>query len=116
MKVGAGHRPGLGAGLVGRGSRRSPAAISQSALAAAAWNGSRGRRDRLAVLVDHLGVGQLVLLGVGVLDIADRALGLGDVVGDAFVALGADADRPLDRGVGADLRSSSRRSPSTDSR
>ena len=60
-------------------------------------------RDRLAVLVDHVGVGQLVLLGIGILDIADRALGLDHVVGHAFVALGADADRPLDRGVGTDL-------------
>ena len=61
------------------------------------------RRDGLAGLVDHVGVGQLVLLGVGVFDIADRALGAGDIVGDAVVALGADADRPFDRGRLADL-------------
>ena len=49
-------------------------------------------------------MGQLVLLGIGVFDIADRTLGLGDVVGDTFIAFGANADRPLDRRVEADLR------------
>ena len=95
-------RPGARARLVGQDdaearragpSRRSPRRLERL----------RGRGDGLAVLVDHLGVGQLVLLGIGIFDVADRALGLADVVGDAFVALGADADRPLDRGVGADL-------------
>ena len=57
----------------------------------------RSGRPVLPSLLIMLGVGQLVLLGVGVLDIADRALGLADVVGDAFIALGADADRPFDR-------------------
>src|SRR5262249_53374748 len=47
---------------------------------------------------------ELVLLGVGVFDVADRALGLRDVVGDALVALGADAGRPFDRGVGTHVR------------
>ena len=51
-----------------------------------------------------LTVGQLVLLGVGIFDVADRALRLLDVVRDALVALGADAGRPLDRRAGADLR------------
>ena len=81
-----------------------PGADAQSALAAAAWKASLTRRDRLAVLVDQVGVGQLVLLGVGVFDVADRALRLHHVVGDAFVALGADAGRELDRRVRADLR------------
>ncbi len=46
---------------------------------------------------------ELVLLRVGILDVADRALGLLDVVGNALVALGADADGPLDGGRRADL-------------
>src|SRR5256885_1018823 len=66
--------------------------------------GHGGRRHGLARLVHHLGEGELVLLGVGVLDIADRALGIGHVVGHALVALGADAGRPLHGSVGADLR------------
>ena len=65
------------------------------------------RRDRrlhgLAGLVDHGGVGQLVLLGIGVFDVTDRILGLADIAGDAFVALGANASRPFDRGAGTDL-------------
>ena len=89
-----GHRPGLVARLVGEDHAvarlRFPVGVGGGGL-----EGVRGRRDRLAGLVDHVGVGELVLLGVGILDVADRALGLGDVVGDAFVALGADADRPL---------------------
>ncbi len=51
-----------------------------------------GRRaDNLSVLVDHFHEGQLILLGVGVFDIADRALGVGDRAGDALIALGADS-------------------------
>ena len=38
--------------------------------------GLHRRRDHLAVLVDHIGIGQIVLLGIGIFDIADRALGL----------------------------------------
>src|SRR5205085_9392805 len=52
---------------------------------------------------DQAGVGQLVLLGVGIFDVADRVPGLADIAGIAFIALGADADRPLHRGAGADL-------------
>ena len=50
------------------------------------------------------GVGELVLLGVGVFDIADRVRDLLDRGRDAFIALAADADGPLHRGVVADLR------------
>src|SRR5690606_14537069 len=46
--------------------------------------------------------GQLVLLGVGVFDVADRVLQLADVGGDAFVALAALAHGPLDRLAFAD--------------
>src|SRR3546814_3616103 len=66
--------------------------------------GFRGRSNLLAGLVDHVGEGQLVLLGIGILDVADGTTGLTGHVGDAFVALGADADRPLHRGAAADVR------------
>ena len=100
MKVARRDRPGLLARLVGQDHviARSfgPVGIGSRRL-----EGFDGRLHRLAGLVDHTGVGQLVLLGIGVLDIADRVLGLADVAGDAFVALGADADRPFDRGAGS---------------
>ena len=54
--------------------------------------------------------GDVVLLGVGVLDIADRVGDLLDGRGDALVALAALADRPVDRGADAE------RSPSTRAR
>ena len=94
MKVEAGHRPGLVAGLIGEDEAEA-APTSNRRWRRRPGRPSDGRSDRLAVLVDHLRVGELVLLGVGVLDVADRALGLRDVVGDALVALGADADRPF---------------------
>src|SRR3546814_1314545 len=50
--------------------------------------GFRGRSNLLAGLVDHVGEGQLVLLGIGILDVADGTTGLTGHVGDAFVALG----------------------------
>ena len=62
-----------------------------------------GRLHGLASLVDHRRIGQLVLLGVGIFDVADRVLGLADIAGNAFIALGADAGRPFDRGAGAGL-------------
>src|SRR5437899_1543356 len=71
-----------------------PGVPSQLALRAAA--------DRLAVLVHQFGSSELTLLGIGVLDIADRALGAGDGGGDAFVAAGADANGPIDRGDRSD--------------
>ena len=46
-------------------------------------------RDGPAVRVDQLGESQLVLPGVVLFDIADQAFGLSDIVGDAFIALGA---------------------------
>jgi hypothetical protein len=46
-------------------------------------------------------VSELVLLGVGILKVADRPLGLSDVVGNTFVTLGAETARPFDGGVGA---------------
>src|SRR6266516_5234537 len=97
------HRPRLCTWLVGEkdtvAGNRVPIGVGCSGL-----ERRRGRRNVLAVLVDHVGMGQLVLLGIGVFDVADRTLGLGDVVGDTFIALGADADRPLDRRVEANLR------------
>src|SRR4029077_19725188 len=86
------HRPGFRARLIGENDAvagtRMPVGIGRCRR-----EGRRRRLYTLAVLVDHLRVGQLVRLGVSVLDVADRAFGLGDVVGDAFIALGADADR-----------------------
>src|SRR5215211_2490921 len=61
------------------------------------------RRDVLACLVLDRGVGEVVLERVGLLDVADRALVLLDARGDAVVALGAGARRPLDRLVDADV-------------
>ena len=46
-------------------------------------------RDGPAVRVDQLGESQLVLVGVGIFDLADQAFSLSDIVGDAFIALGA---------------------------
>src|SRR5207237_1132530 len=51
------------------------------------------RRDGRAVLVEHTDRRQLVLLGIGIFDVADRALGVLHVIGNALVAFGADADR-----------------------
>ncbi len=64
---------------------------------------SCARCDSLAVLVDHLHRRHLVLQGVGVLDVPDGAFRLDHVVGDALVALRADACRPFDARVGADI-------------
>jgi hypothetical protein len=72
-------------------------------LAAAAWNASIVGATVLPSLLIHFGVGQLVLLRVSIFDIANRTLGLTYVVGNAFVALGTDTDRPLHRRIGPDL-------------
>jgi hypothetical protein len=53
----------------------------------------QNRADGLAILVEHFREHEVVLLGIGVLNVADRTLGLGNIGGYAFVALGADADR-----------------------
>src|SRR3954451_13095663 len=52
--------------------------------------------DVLARLVLDVGEREAVLQRVGLLDVADRAVGLLDRGGDAVVALGAGARRPLD--------------------
>ena len=51
----------------------------------------------------HQGIGHLVLLDVGVLDVADRIRQLGDERRDAFVALAARAGGPVDGGALTDL-------------
>ncbi len=61
------------------------------------------RRDVGAGAVLQLHRGEAVLAGIGVLDVADAALGVAHGGGDAVIALGAGADRPGDRGGGADL-------------
>ena len=84
------HRPRLVARLVGEDHAvarlRLPVGIRRRSL-----ERFRGWRNRLAGLVDHLGEGQVVLLGIGILDVSDRTFGITNVVGNAFVALGADA-------------------------
>ena len=62
-----------------------------------------GGRNRLATLVHQPGIGELVLPGVGMFDIADCALDPDNAASDAFVTLGTDADRPFDRGGRAHL-------------
>src|SRR5262249_54754298 len=99
---GRGHWPSGGTGLVGQDDAITglgvPVGIGAGGLGAVrAWG------HDLTVLVHHLGIGEFVLFGIGVLDIANRALGLGDVVGNALVALGAEPTRPLDRVVGSNL-------------
>src|SRR5215813_10479147 len=81
------HWPRAVAGLIGEdhaiAGLRLPIGIGRRRL-----ESFRCWRNRLAGLVDHLGEGQLVLLGVSVLDIADRALGVADIVGNTFVPFG----------------------------
>ena len=95
-------RPGGFAGLVGEdhvvAGRLGPVGVGGGRL-----ERCDGRLHGLAGLVDHRRIGQLVLLGVGIFDVADRVLGLADIAGNAFIALGADAGRPFDRGAGAGL-------------
>src|SRR4030095_10203809 len=97
------HRPRLIARLIGEDHAvpglRLPVGIGRRGLEC-----FRARRHRLAGLVDHLGKDQPVLLGVSVLDISDRSLGVGDIIRNAFVTFGANPNRPLHRGVDADLR------------
>ena len=71
-------------------------------------SGSRCHRfdvgvDELATLVLHGAVRDLVLERVHQLDVAERARRLRDEAGHAFVAFAADADRPVQRRVGADF-------------
>src|SRR5262249_20666128 len=99
---GRGHWPSGGTGLVGQDDAITglgvPVGIGAGGLEAVrAWG------HDLTVLVHHLGIGEFVLFGIGVLGIANRALGLGGVVGNALVALGAEPTRPLDRVVGSNL-------------
>ena len=58
------------------------------------------RRDAVAALVLDVGERDVVLEGVGELDVADAAVGLVDALRDAFVAAGAETGRPLDRLAG----------------
>ena len=83
---------------------RIPVRVSCSGLECVAGGG-----DDLAIFVDHLCVGQLVLLSVSVLHVANCSLGLAHIIGNAFVALGANADRPINRGCGANLQGSPQR-------
>ena len=50
----------------------------------------------LAVAIDHGGVGHLVLLGVRVLDVADRTVDLGDIRRHTGIAPSAETGRPVD--------------------
>src|ERR1700722_2016805 len=98
-----GHRPGFRAGLIGENDAitgyRIPIGVGRRGLE------SRARRaNSFAVLVDQLGIDELVLQRIGVLDVADRPFGLAHVVGDTLVAFGADTVRPFPRSRRADLR------------
>ena len=48
-------------------------------------------------------MGQVVLLGIGIFDIADRTGDLRHIAGNAFIALGADAGGPVNGGVRTDI-------------
>src|SRR3546814_13032437 len=65
--------------------------------------GFRGRSNLLAGLVDHVVEGQLDLLGIGILDVADGPTGLTGHVVDASVALAGYADRLLHRRDGGEV-------------
>src|SRR4029077_7614828 len=88
------HRPGFLARLVGKNHAvawlRVPVGIGGRSLKATGV-----RSHNLAVLVYHFGMGELVLLGVGILDITDCALGVGHVVSNTLITLGPNARRPL---------------------
>src|ERR687886_401229 len=76
---------------------RAEAQVVRRARVRAGGGGRLERRlDVLAVGVLDRGGGELVLQGVGLLDVADRALGLLHAAGDAVIALRAGAGRPLD--------------------
>ena len=96
------NRPGLLTGLVGEDQIKSlgilPIRVGGGRLKCLAR-----RRDGPSLLVDHVGGPHVVLLRIGEFDIADRTLRLRNVVGDTFIALGADAGRPFDRSIGSDL-------------
>ena len=80
-----------------------PGAFFQSAPAAAALNVLSSGATNAPSWFCISAYGHLVLLGVGVLDVADRAVEALHVGGDALVALAADAGRPFHRGAVADL-------------
>ena len=74
--------------------RKSVSDLSRAPAAAAVTLLSDGL-DELLRPRSSAGVGQAVDDGVDQLDVADRALGLLDLLGDTFVALAAQTDRPL---------------------
>src|SRR3954468_10375722 len=93
-----GDRVGLIAGRVDR----AEAQVVRHRQAVAGCRGRlQRRRDEVAGLVLQVREREAVREGVGLLDVADRAVVLLDAGGDAVVALGAGARRPLDRLVDA---------------
>src|SRR5271166_720279 len=95
--------PSLGTGLIGD-DQIEAIAVFPVRVCSGGLDGFAVGFDRLAVLIDHLRGRELVLLGIGGLDITNRILCLLNVIGNAFVAFSADADWPLDRGRRTDLR------------
>ena len=83
-------RPGVRAGLI-RDDEIKAVAVLPIGVGSGSLNGFAVSCDGLAVLIHHLCGGELVLFGVGGLNIADRILSLLNVVGDAFIALRANA-------------------------
>src|SRR5581483_1714414 len=77
-------------------------------LRAESGNGGGGAGDSgldvLSACVLNGRGGEMVLLGVSQLDVADGAGRIADVSGDAFASLPSDADRPADGGTATDLR------------
>src|SRR5262249_19953944 len=72
-------------------------------------HGGRSRRNRIQTGFDEVARGVLyasivnvVLDGVDELDVAESAIDLADLTGNAFIAFGAEAYRPLHAGALAD--------------
>ena len=94
----SGNRPGIGTRLVGQHCTESVGRIPTGTCGGGPESCGDGTYG-LPVLIDHLGVGEVVLLGIGIFNKADRAIGLGDVSGNAFATFGADTDWPIDTGI-----------------
>ena len=97
-----GDRPALVAGLIGE-DQIEILHLGEVGVCGGGLEGVHGRRDGLAGLIDHVGVGHVIFDDVGILDIADRAVHLLDIGGNTGIALAADAVRPIDRGAFTDL-------------
>jgi len=96
----AGDRPCALVSLVGQHLIEALVPVSGSG---SGLEGGVFRRDEVAGRVLQLGIGHLVLLDIGVLDITDRIGQLLDESCNAFIALAAGADGPIYSRAFADL-------------